>query len=156
MTTAILSAIARAINLPRIATAATIAPFPLKGFPTSERLRSVCEGIRESMGRRAYIAACFDRDYRCDEELDELRAEFNRHVDKLLILRRHELESYLWSEPLLQRVIDRLAARRATRRTAIPGAREVLSQATGKLNPRLSPVAERSAIGIYDRPVSAW
>src|SRR5262249_46112595 len=103
----IIRSIARNLELPKIANGTSIAPFPLEGFPSLDRLRTVRDVLREALGAGVFIAACFDRDNRCDEEIDEIRQSFRKYVDLLLILRRHEIENYLLSPRNVQRAIDR-------------------------------------------------
>ena len=130
---AVLRAIARILGLPGLATGASIAPMPLDGFPTVERLRAVCEGIRKAIGPKAFLAACFDRDNRCDEELDYLRAEFAKWTDHVHILRQHEIENYLLAPEVVDRAIIRLSRARHLSRGSVPPATELLLNATDSL-----------------------
>jgi hypothetical protein len=100
-------AIARALNLPSIGGGLSMAPFPLEGFPTVERVRSIRDAIRETLGPDVYLAGMFDRDHRCDEEVDELRIAFRRHLDLALVLDRHEIENYFLSPSTVQLAVDR-------------------------------------------------
>ncbi len=140
---AVLRAIARVLNLPGLATGASIAPMPMEGFPTVERLRAVCEGIRQAIGPNVYLAACFDRDNRCDEEVDYLRAEFAKWVDHVHILRQHEIENYLLVPDLVERAIARVSRARHVERGSVPPARGLIEDATDSL--RSEVVAARGA-----------
>ena len=148
---AILRAIARVLTLPGLATGALIAPMPLAGFPTIERLRSICEGIRESIGPRVFIAACFDRDNRCDDEVDVLLSEFAKWVDRAHILRQHEIENYLLAPDIVERAIDRLSRAHHVARSSVPPANDLLMDATDSLRSEVVAArgAERSR---YTRP----
>jgi hypothetical protein len=148
---AILRAIARVLTLPGLATGALIAPMPLAGFPTVERLRSICEGIRESIGPRVFIAACFDRDNRCDDEVDLLLSEFAKWVDRAHILRQHEIENYLLAPDIVERALDRLSRAHHVARSSVPPANDLLMDATDSLRSEVVAArgAERSR---YTRP----
>ena len=129
---AVLRAIARILGLPGLATGASIAPMPLDGFPTVERLRAVSKA-RKAIGPKAFLAACFDRDNRCDEELDYLRAEFAKWTDHVHILRQHEIENYLLAPEVVDRAIIRLSRARHLSRGFVPPATELLLNATDSL-----------------------
>ena len=97
--------IARVLHLPGLGSGLEIAATPLQGFPTIERFRAMRRHSR-GLGSDAYIAACFDRDYRCDEEVDSLTAEFGKHANSVAILVRHEIESYLLSAETVSSSLD--------------------------------------------------
>jgi hypothetical protein len=142
---AIIRQIARLLPLPGLGSG-EIAPMPLHGFPTVERFRSICEGIREALGPDAYIAACFDRDYRCDEELDSLTAEFAKHANSVCILARHEIENYLLSPSTVDRAIARAWRQRAIKaktQVSLPPASEIVGSAMEALRGEV--VANRGA-----------
>jgi hypothetical protein len=105
---------ARALGLPSLAGGGAIAPFPLEGFPTSERVRSIRDGLRQALGPDVFVAAVFDRDYRCDEEVDALSAAFRPHINVLLILAQHEIENYLLAPATIQRALDRQSKAKGT------------------------------------------
>jgi energy-coupling factor transporter ATP-binding protein EcfA2 len=95
------------LGLRDIATSFTVTPVSLGGFPTYERVRSICEGLRQGLGKDLAVAILVDRDYRPVDEVNALRQEFQRHVDLVAILRRKELENYLLEVGPLTRAIAR-------------------------------------------------
>lgn len=148
---AILRSVARTLKLPGLASGTSIAPMPLDGFPTTERLRSICEGIHESLGADVFVAACFDRDHRCDEEVESLQKSFAKYADLVFILGRHELENYLLSPQVVQRALTRLSTAQSGRSRPPLSASELLSKATESLRGEV--VAGRGAeLHRYVRP----
>lgn len=142
----IIRSLARVLQLPGLGSGGEIAPIPLEGFPSVERFRSMCEGIRESLGPEGYIAACFDRDHRCDEEVDWLTTEFAKHADAVCILVRHEIENYLLSPPTIDKALSKAALHRSARgalRSDPPPAMEIVETATDELRGEV--VASRGA-----------
>ena len=139
----VLRAIARVLGLTGISTGSALTAIPLDGFPTAERLRSLAQGIREAIGPDVFLAACFDRDNRCDDEVEEFRAQFAKAVDQVHVLRMHEIENYLLAPALIERAIARQSRRNADRPPLARGATELLMQATERLRDEV--VATRGA-----------
>lgn len=112
---------ANTLGLPDIATSFTVTPISLGGFPDPERVRSICQGLRQGLGDDLAIALLVDRDYRVAEHVAELRQLFRKHADLVVILRRKELENYLLRpEPFARAMAKRLRdrQRRTGSRTA--------------------------------------
>ena len=106
---------ARRLGKNELASGVGIAPFPLGGFPTFQRLKSVTLGVSESIGTPTLFAGVFDRDFRPDEEIDELLESFGRELDWVSILGRKELENYLLVPSALDRTLARLVEDRSRR-----------------------------------------
>lgn len=98
---------ASTLGYPDIATSFGLTPVDLGGFPSPERVRSICEGLRRGLGDDLAIGLLVDRDYRPAEQVAGLRAEFKQHVDLVLILRKKELENYLLAPEPLARAVER-------------------------------------------------
>ena len=133
----ILRNFARRIHFRELGAGFGVAPFPLEGFPSIQRIRSVTQGVSEAVGGPLLFAGIFDRDYRPDEEIDQLVQLFSSELDLSVILERKEIENYLLIPSALDRALDRLLRER-TRRTgeAKPAVRpilEILSEITKPL-----------------------
>lgn len=135
--------LARSLDLSGLSSGAAIAPFPLEGFPTVERVRSIRDAIRQALGPDVFVAAVFDRDYRCDEEVEELRSLFRRHVDIVHILDQHEIENYLLSPATVDRALSRAWKVNHGNAPPPPGATDLLSRAAERLKPEV--IAGRGA-----------
>lgn len=106
---------ARRLGFNDLASGVGIAPFPLGGFPSVQRLKAVTLGVLESIGSSMLFGGIFDRDFRPDEEIDELRRSFGRELGLAVILERKELENYLLVPSVLDRTLARLLEDRAKR-----------------------------------------
>ena len=111
----VLRRFARRLGLSELASAVGIAPFPLGGFPTIQRLKSVTLGVSESIGAPTLFAGIFDRDFRPDEEINELLKSFDSALELAVILERKEIENYLLIPVGLERTLDNLLRDRARR-----------------------------------------
>ena len=101
------------LGLRDVATSFTVTPVPLGGFPTAERIRSICDGLRNGLGDDVSVALFLDRDYRPDDEVQQLKQQFRRYADLVDILRRKEVENYLLEiGPLGRALVKRIGQRK--------------------------------------------
>ena len=111
----ILRRFARRLGLSELASGVGIAPFPLGGFPSIQRIKAVSLGVSESIGASILFGGVFDRDFRPDEEIDELIKSFDSELALSVILERKEIENYLLVPSVLDRTLARLLEERARR-----------------------------------------
>lgn len=111
----ILRRLARRLGLSDLASGVGVAPFPLGGFPSIQRLKAVTLGVSESIGLSILFGGIFDRDFRPDEEIAELLESFGNELDLAVILERKEIENYLLVPSALDKTLDRLLEERARR-----------------------------------------
>lgn len=117
----ILRRFAKRLGLDELAAGIDVAPFPLGGFPSTQRIKAVTLGISESIGGNLLFGGIFDRDYRPDEEIVELEKSFSNELSLCKILGRKEIENYLLIPNVLDKTLDRLLKERA-RREEVPAA----------------------------------
>ena len=86
------------------------------GFESWPRIEAFASGFRESLNTSLKVAAVFDRDYRCDEELLKLKSRLEEHINYAHFHRRKEIENYLLCPVVLQRAASK-ALRERSRRT---------------------------------------
>ena len=133
----ILRRFARRLGLSELGAGFGIAPFPLGGFPSIQRVKAVTLGVSESMGGSLLFGGIFDRDFRPDEEIDQLIESLNSELALTVILKRKEIENYLLVPTVLDRTLDRLVRERARRSgESAPTARpiaELLQEITGPM-----------------------
>lgn len=79
-----------------------------EGFANWERIRATSWGLQRIVGVSFSIAVVLDRDFRCEEELDEVAQELGKHVEFVFIHPVKEIENYLLVVPALRRAVDRL------------------------------------------------
>ena len=169
----ILRRFARRLGMSELGAGVGIAPFPLGGFPSIQRIKAVTLGVSESIGGSLLFGGIFDRDFRPDEEIDDLIQSLGSELALSVILERKEIENYLLVPPALDRALDRLLKDRARRsgqpvtagrpiaellqEITVPMETEVQSQYIGKRGDFLArsgkdaSTISREAIEIFDR-----
>ena len=111
----ILRRFARRLGLSELGSGVGTAPFPLGGFPSIQRLKAVTLGVSESLGSSMLFGGIFDRDFRPDEEINELLKSFRSELDLAVILERKEIENYLLVPSVLDKTLARLLEDRSRR-----------------------------------------
>ena len=104
---------ARRLGLDELGTGVGIAPFPLGGFPSIQRIKAVTMGVSESIGGPIAFGGIFDRDFRPDEEIDELLEMLESKLALAVILERKEIENYLLVPAALDKSLARLLSDRS-------------------------------------------
>lgn len=103
----ILSAFARKLGKKELANRADFAVVPVEGF-NPQKVGDFSKGIEMTLGASLLKAVVFDRDYRSDDEIVQVRNELKKHVELAHIHQRKEIENYV----LDPSVIDRALAKR--------------------------------------------
>ena len=85
------------------------------GFSSWPRVQALAWGFRKTLGTELKVAAIYDRDYWCDEEIDELVNSLSREIQFFYIHQRKEVENYLLVPVVLERVVTQLIAEKARR-----------------------------------------
>lgn len=107
---------ARLLGMSELGAGVGIAPFPLGGFPSVQRIKAVTLGVSESIGGSLLFGGIFDRDFRPDEEIEQLIKSLDDELELSAILERKEIENYLLVPSALDRALDRLVRDRDRRR----------------------------------------
>lgn len=110
----VLALLARTLGYELAASGTRFAVIQTGGFPDPNQLKSAVDGMSRALGRPLKCAGLFDRDYRPDDEVADIRPKL-AFLQPLAILRRHEIENYLVVPGALQRAIDAALADRAKR-----------------------------------------
>ena len=111
----ILRRFAKRLGLSELGAGVGIAPLPLGGFPSIQRIKAVTLGISESIGGSMVFAGVFDRDFRPDEEINALLKTLQSELELSVILARKEIENYLLVPAALDRTLASLLEDRARR-----------------------------------------
>ena len=98
---------AQRLGMKELGAGVGIAPFPLGGFPSIQRLKAVNLGVSESIAGPILCGGIFDRDFRPDEEITALRNAFNQELTFSTILGRKEIENYLLVPDALDRALGK-------------------------------------------------
>lgn len=130
----ILSRFAKVLDLPRVANQSDFTVVPTDGFSQWPKLQALEWGFGKTLGEKLVLGAVFDRDYRCDEEIENILLELKTSLKLAHFHRRKELENYL----LVPRVLDRairsksldIARRKGREPANVPASTDILSKLT--------------------------
>lgn len=86
-----------------------------EGFSNWEKVVSAAWAFKKAFDADIAIAAVFDRDFRCDEEVSEVLKRAEKELKMAHVHSRKELENYLLVPSALQRALDRELAERFKR-----------------------------------------
>lgn len=82
------------------------------GFGSWEQVTTLAAGIADVLGAPLMIAAIYDRDYFCDEQLDHVAKSLGKTLKFAHIHSRKEIENYLLIPTAIQRAVERAIAAR--------------------------------------------
>lgn len=106
---------ARKIGLLELSAGMGITPLVSGGFGSWKRITILASGIAEAIGSILTIAAIYDRDYFCQEEIDSVRSELEKNLKLAHVHDRKEIENYLLVPAALDRAIARARNERSLR-----------------------------------------
>jgi hypothetical protein len=104
---------ARRLGMQELAAGLGIIALPSGGFGSWQRVTTLASGIAEALGASLSIAALYDRDYYCDEQIDEIIGTLSRHLKLAYVHKRKEIENYMLIPDVLDRALDRALTERA-------------------------------------------
>lgn len=79
---------------------------PIEGFSQNERVSGTNWTFSKIISEEVKIMALFDRDYRCDAEIEEFKKRLMEDAKYIHVLKRKEIENYLLSEDAIQKSIS--------------------------------------------------
>jgi energy-coupling factor transporter ATP-binding protein EcfA2 len=123
--------LARVAGLAELAAGVGITPVQSEGFDSWEKVKSTAWGLEKILeGPKLSIGAIFDRDYRCEEEVEEILRDLQANIPLAHIHQRKEIENYLLSPDVLRRAlqdsINARARRAETESVQVDGVEELL------------------------------
>jgi hypothetical protein len=92
-----------------------ITPLESGGFGSWQRVTTLAAGIADALGGSLTIAAIYDRDFFCQEQIAEVSEELAKNLKLAHVHERKEIENYLLVPEALGRAMDRAASERAAR-----------------------------------------
>ena len=128
---------ARMLGLAELAAGNGMVALESGGFESWSKIEALAWGFRNTLGAALSVAAVYDRDYRCDEELAELKSRLEKQIDVAHFHQKKEIENYLLLPDVLERAKGK-ALREQQRQTggsekAGPDILDTLELATGEL-----------------------
>jgi hypothetical protein len=108
----IIKRFARVLRLDALANDVTITVVPVGGFSQWRRIEDAAWTFETILRSEIRIMALFDRDYRCNEEIEGFLERMRRAVPRCFVLERKEIENYLlvpsaMARALTERLRDR-------------------------------------------------
>lgn len=86
-----------------------------RGFSTWKEIKSFSWGFKTTFNAPIKVAAIFDRDFWCDEEIEQIERDLAKHIDLAYIHKRKEMENYLLNPEVLQRLFEKLLTEKSKR-----------------------------------------
>lgn len=86
-----------------------------KGFSSWEEILLFARGLKKAIGNSVQISAIYDRDYWCEEEIDEITAALSAELAFIKIHNCKEVENYLLVPEPLNRAVNKSLVERAKR-----------------------------------------
>jgi predicted ATP-dependent endonuclease of OLD family len=108
---------ARRLGMQELAAGLGIVALQSGGFGSWQRVTTLASGIAEALGAPLSIAAIYDHDYYCPEQVIEVVRTLSQHLKLAYVHGRKEIENYLLIPDVLERAFDRAIAERAARKT---------------------------------------
>ena len=85
------------------------------GFGSWQRITTLASGIADALGTSLTIAAIYDRDYFCNEEISHVVDSLTDSLSLAHVHERKEIENYLLIPEVLDRAIRRVVTERSAR-----------------------------------------
>lgn len=106
---------ARRLGMTELGAGLGITPLDSGGFGSWQRVTTLAAGIADALGASLMIAAIYDRDFFCQEEIAQVSEALAKNLKLAHVHERKEIENYLLVPEALDRAIDRAASERAAR-----------------------------------------
>ena len=106
---------ARKLKLDELSAGTELTAIESGGFSSWTKVQALAWGLDRAIGTRLLLGAIYDRDYWCDEEVESIKNELDRHLSLSHIHQRKEIENYLLVPEVLERTLIRAAQDRYQR-----------------------------------------
>jgi len=103
---------ARKLQLNGLAEGSLLTVIPVGGFAQWSKIEDAAWIFQNILRAEVSLAALFDHDYRCEEEINDFLNRIRKAASLCFVLRRKELENYLLHPDALARAISRRLAER--------------------------------------------
>lgn len=111
----ILRRFARRRGLTALSAGNDLTPIESGGFSSWNEVKALAAGFERALGVNLQVAAVYDRDFWCDEQISHIVADLSSHLRFAHVHRRKEVENYLLVPAVLERALDRAIAERNRR-----------------------------------------
>ena len=97
---------AKILSFNDLASGSHLTAFESGGFSSWEKIKSFAWGVKNTIDADMKLFAIYDRDYYCQDELDEILVALRAELTFAYIHERKEIENYLLNIEVLERVLD--------------------------------------------------
>lgn len=111
----IIKKFARSLGFLELAAGSGLTAIDSGGFDSWSKIRDFAWGVKGKLKTELSIAAVFDRDYRCEEELTEVKRQLENEINFAHFHNCKELENYLLSPEIVARASTRAIEEKARR-----------------------------------------
>lgn len=108
----LLSKLCKVANYQNLFEKSKLTVIPIEGFSQNERISGTVWTFSKIISEKVKIMALFDRDYRCQEEINAFKERLNKEIEFVHVLERKEIENYFLSVvPITKTINQRLKQR---------------------------------------------
>jgi predicted ATPase len=106
---------ARQLGMSALAAGTDLTALDSGGFSSWQEIKALAMGFERALGVTLQVAAVYDRDYWCEEQLTQIRTELAAHLSFSHIHARKEIENYLLVPSVLARALEKAVQERNRR-----------------------------------------
>ncbi|CDY77988.1 hypothetical protein BGLT_06794 [Caballeronia glathei] len=140
---------AKRLGLDDLAAGLGVAAMPSGGFGSWSRISALAQGVSQTLGTELLIAAIYDRDYYCEQQIEDVQTKLQAALRFSHIHKRKEIENYLLVPAALDRVVAKGIADRRSKGVDIGDADESALQTLLRLSDSLKDDAQDQYVGKY-------
>lgn len=111
----ILRRFAKKMKLPELSSGNDITQLVSEGYSSWPKVQALAWGLKNTLGSEIRIAAIYDRDFWCEEEITEVEQGLKSQLTFAHVHRRKEIENYLLVPSVLNRCANKAINERAAR-----------------------------------------
>ena len=126
-----------------------LAAMPSGGFGSWQRITALSDGIAQALGAELLIAAVYDRDYFCGDQIDDVLSKLRKSLKFAHVHHRKEIENYLLLPTVLDRVITRGIAERKSKGFASTDLKQDAEELLAEVTDELKDEAEQQYVSRY-------
>ncbi len=111
----LLNKLAKVANYSGLLEKTNLTVIPIEGFSQNERVSGTKWTFSKIISEDIKIMALFDRDYRCNEEIEDFEKRLGKYASYVHVLSRKEIENYLLSIKPIEKAINANLRKRSER-----------------------------------------
>ena len=140
---------AKRLSLNDLGAGLGLAAMPSGGFGSWSRISALAQGVSQTLGTELLIAAVYDRDFYCEEQIEDIQAKLRAALRFAHVHKRKEIENYLLIPEALDRVVAKGIAERRAKGADVDDVTEPAIQTLLKLSDPLKDDTQDQYVGKY-------